>query len=437
MVLVSTHFLHANGSHTSLENALGDRKVSKLSEGNPGATGVEIDRTVRRNAIILTAATAFGGSLMPIAIVFAGLVGSYLLAEDKSLATIPATALTLGSALSTIPAATLMARVGRRAGFIVGSVPAMLGGVVTCIAILHGSFLLFAFGCLLTGCTAAFVQQYRFAAVDGGSEVARSRALGLVMGGGVLAAIIGPQTAILTRDLFAPIPFAGAFLAISFLAAGNAAVVSLLRPIGHTQSVAADRRPARALSEIARQPRFLAAVLCGMSSYALMSLVMTAAPLAMVGCGLTQDDAALGIQWHVLAMFAPSFFTGRLIARFGKDRIVIAGLALLSLCALVSITGISLAHFWGALILLGVGWNFGFMGATAMLTETYLPQEKGKVQGLNDFLVFATSAASSFGAGVLFNGPGWGFINAIIFPVAILCLAALAWTALLRSRRMA
>jgi MFS family permease len=157
----------------------------------------------------------------------------------------------------------------------------------------------------------------------------------------------------------------------------------------------------------------------------------------MVGCGLTQDDAALGIQWHVLAMFAPSFFTGRLIARFGKDRIVIAGLALLSLCAVVSITGISLAHFWGALILLGVGWNFGFMGATAMLTETYLPQEKGKVQGLNDFLVFATSAASSFGAGVLFNGPGWGFINAIIFPVAILCLAALAWTALLRSRRMA
>lgn len=412
--------------------------MTDLSKGGAvGAAEGDADRTVRRNAVILTAATAFGGSLMPIAIVFAGLVGSYLLAEDKSLATIPATALTLGSALSTIPAATLMARVGRRAGFIIGSLPAIMGGIVTCFAILQGSFLLFAFGCLLTGCTAAFVQQYRFAAVDGGSEIARSRALGLVMGGGVLAAIIGPQTAILTRDLFAPIPFAGAFLAISFLAAGNAAVVSLLRPVGHAQSVAADLRPARPLREIARQPRFLAAVLCGMSSYALMSLVMTAAPLAMVGCGLTQDDAALGIQWHVLAMFAPSFFTGRLIARFGKDRIVIAGLALLSLCAVVSITGISLAHFWGALILLGVGWNFGFMGATAMLTETYLPQEKGKVQGFNDFLVFATSAASSFGAGVLFNGPGWAFINAIIFPVAILCLATLAWTALLRSKRAA
>jgi MFS family permease len=396
----------------------------------------DVDKIVRRNAIVLTVATAFGGSLMPIAVALAGLAGSYLLASDKSLATVPVTALTVGSALATLPAAALMAKIGRRFGFMAGSLPAMIGGIVTCFAILQNSFVLFTFGCLLVGCSAAFVQQYRFAAVDGGSEVVRGKALGLVMGGGVLAAIVGPQTAIFTRDWFAPIPFAGAFLAIAALSLGNALVTSRLVDLqpakGPVTEVPAE---ARSLREIARQPRFVAAVLCAMSSYALMSLVMTAAPLAMVGCGLTQDDAALGIQWHVLAMFAPSFFTGRLIARFGKDRIVIAGMALLSACAVVSMTGLSLAHFWGALVLLGIGWNFGFMGATAMLTETYLPQEKGKVQGLNDFLVFSTSALSSLAAGLLINGPGWSFINSIVFPVAILCLAALAWTTLIGSRR--
>ena len=396
--------------------------------------GAAADAVVRHNAWVLTSATAFGGAMMPIAVALAGLAGSYLLVENKDLATLPVTALTVGSALATIPAATLMARIGRRLGFMLGSVPAMLGGLVACFAVLWEMYGLFVLGCLLVGNSAAFVQQYRFAAVDGGSEPARDRALGLVMGGGVLAAVVGPQTAILTRDMFAPIPFAGAFLAIAVLAVGNALVVSRFRDLAPARDTELTAAPARPLGEIARQPRFIAAVLCAIGSYALMSLVMTAAPLAMIGCGLSESDAALGIQWHVLAMFAPSFFTGRLIARFGKDAIVIAGLALLSLCAVVSMTGVSLAHFWGGLILLGIGWNFGFLGATAILTETYLPQEKGKVQGLNDFVVFASSALSSFAAGVLINGPGWSFINSIVFPVVILCIAVLAWTALIRSR---
>lgn len=372
---------------------------------------------------------------MPIAITLGGMAGAYLLGPDKTLATVPVTALTVGSALATVPAAVLMARIGRRWGFVIGATPAILGGLLTTLALLHAQFWLFAVGCLLVGISAAFNQQYRFAAVDAGSEAARTRALALVMGGGILSAIIGPQTAIFTRDLFQPIPFAGGFLAISILAVVASLVVSRFRDIAPAPVVhGVEVSRGRPLSEIARQRRFIAAVLCGISSYALMSLVMTAAPLAMVGCGLTEDDAALGIQWHVLAMFAPSFFTGKLIVRFGKDRIVIAGMALLTACALVSIAGITLYHFWGALVLLGLGWNFGFIGATAMLTETYRPEERGKVQGLNDFLVFATAAVSSFLAGSLIGGPGWGFINAIVFPVVVLCLAFLAWTALLRKR---
>jgi MFS family permease len=194
---------------------------------------------------------------------------------------------------------------------------------------------------------------------------------------------------------------------------------------------------ARPLAEIARQPRFLVAVICGIGSYALMSLLMTAAPIAMVSCGLGQENAALGIQWHVLAMFAPSFFTGPLIARFGKEPIIAIGLALLVICAVVALMGIELVHFWGALILLGVGWNFGFIGATSMLTETYRPSEKGKVQGFNDLLVFGSSAIASFSSGRLFATVGWEPINYIVFPVVAICVVALAVGLLKRAAKPA
>ncbi|MBZ9938225.1 MFS transporter [Mesorhizobium sp. BR1-1-16] len=392
----------------------------------------ELDSAVRRNSFVLTAATAFGGSMMPIAVAFGGLAGSYLLGSDKSLATVPVTALTVGSALATIPAAILMARIGRRIGLMLGAVPAIFGGLLAAYAIVAGMFWLLAFACLFIGISAAFNQQYRFAAVDAGGERARTRALALVMGGGVLSAVLGPQAAIATRDLFSPIPFAGAYVAIAVFAFLAVLAVSRFRDLvtPHPRGSTHDR--GRPLTEIARQPRFVAAVLCGVASYAMMTLVMTAAPIAMVGCGLSQSDAALGIQWHVIAMFAPSFFTGRLITRFGKDRIVIAGLGLLSACAIVSIAGLTVWHFWGALVLLGLGWNFGFIGATAMLTETYRPEEKGRVQGLNDFLVFAVSACASLLAGLLIGGPGWGFINGIVFPVVALALGALALAALTR-----
>jgi MFS family permease len=396
---------------------------------------VELDRQVRRNAVVLMAANAVNASILPIAVTLGGLAGFYLLGADKSLATLPITASTVGAALTTIPAAMLMSRIGRRKGFVLGAAPAILGGLLAVFALMQGSFWLFVASLFLVGMSGAFNQQYRFAAIDAGTPAVRTKAMSLVMAGGMFSGIIGPQTVIFTNDWLSPILFAGSFLAAAILGCIGLLIASLLRdvapPPAHTARLlnASGGRP---LAVIARQPRFIAAVLCAISSYALMSLVMTAAPLAMIGCGLTQSDAALGIQWHVLAMYGPSFFTGKLIVRFGKDRIVIAGMALLVACALVGITGITLAHFWITLILLGFGWNFGFIGATTMLAETYRPEERGKVQGLNDFLVLGSAATASLLSGKLIGGPGWAFINMIVFPVVMLSLAALAWSFWLR-----
>lgn len=392
---------------------------------------IELDRQVRRNAVVLMAANAVNASILPIAVTLGGLAGFYLLGADKSLATLPVTASTVGAALTTIPAAMLMSRIGRRKGFVLGAAPAILGGLLAVFALIQGSFWLFVASLFLVGMSGAFNQQYRFAAIDAGTPAVRTRAMSLVMAGGMFSGIIGPQTVIFTNDWLSPIMFAGSFLAAAILGCIGLLIASLLRDVAPPPNHAArllNASGGRSLAIIARQPRFVAAVLCAISSYALMSLVMTAAPLAMIGCGLTQSDAALGIQWHVLAMYGPSFFTGKLIVRFGKDRIVIAGMALLVACAVVGIAGITLAHFWITLILLGFGWNFGFIGATAMLAETYRPEERGKVQGLNDFLVLGSAATASLLSGKLIGGPGWAFINMIVFPVVMLSLTALAWS---------
>ena len=249
--------------------------------------------------------------------------------------------------------------------------------------------------------------------------------------------MIGPQTVIYTRDLFAPIPFAGSFFAMSVLAAIALGILSLLGGEARAAPKAETRAGGRPLSEIVRQPRFIVALVCAMGSYALMSLLMTAAPLAMVGCGLGQDNAALGIQWHVLAMFGPSFVTGSLIARFGKESVIAIGMGLLALCALVALSGIELANFWIALVLLGVGWNFGFIGSTALLTETYRPEEKSKVQGLNDFLVFGSVALASLSSGKLYVAVGWEQLNVFAFPIIAVCVIALAVAVVVRRRRLA
>ena len=308
-----------------------------------------------------------------------------------------------------------MRRVGRRAGFLSGATVAIFGGLIAGYAVLVGSFVLFALGLITAGFSAAFAQQYRFAAADVGSPGFRARAISWVLTGGIAAAVIGPQTAILTRNLFSPIPFAGSFFAIGGLALVAIAILSQLSGDARQPPSRAERTGGRPLIEIARQPRFIVAILCSMGSYALMALLMTAAPLAIVGCGLGQDNAALGIQWHVLAMFGPSYITGHLIARYGKEPVIAIGMGLLALCAGVAMAGVNLANFWVALILLGLGWNFGFIGSTAMLTETYRPEEKNTVQGLNDFLVFGSVALASLSSGRLYVDGGLGTAQSLCF----------------------
>jgi MFS family permease len=232
-----------------------------------------------------------------------------------------------------------------------------------------------------------------------------------------------------TRDAIPAAPFAGSFLGLAALALAALPVLMMLRAPPAPTADAPPPAAGRPLGEIMRQPRFLLAVGAGVVSYGLMSFVMTATPIAMVGCGHTVGEAALGIQWHVLAMFGPSFVTGRLIARFGKERVTAVGLLLIAASGAVALSGLSLAHFWIALILLGVGWNFGFIGATAMVTDCHTAEERTRVQGANDFLVFGTTATASFSAGGLLSTAGWEMINWLVFPAVAVVLVPLLWTA--------
>ncbi|MFD0915605.1 MFS transporter [Pseudahrensia aquimaris] len=390
--------------------------------------GADPNASAKRNALLLAAAQAFGGSAAPIAIAFGGLAGIYLLGEDKSLATAPVTGYNIGVALSALPAAMLMAGIGRRKGFIAGMGVGMIGTLLASWSILQGNFWLFCFSLALMGCGGAFTQQFRFAAADQGTAEFKPKAISWVLAGGVFAAVIGPQTAIYFREFFAPVEFAGAYFAAAFLLFIAIIILSQLRfdkPLSRAERKAADS--GRPLSEIMAQPRFIVAVICAVGAYALMSFVMTGAPLAMVACGFSADTATNGIMLHVIAMFGPSFFTGNLIARYGKERIVAIGMAILAVCAVVALMGITLANFWIALVLLGLGWNFGFIGATAMLTDTYRPEEKAKAQGANDFILFSTVAFASLMSGKTLNAYGWEAINWIVFPVVTLCLLSLLW----------
>lgn len=391
----------------------------------------DANASAKRNAFILACAQALCGSAAPISIALGGLAGMYLLADDKSLATAPVTGYNLGVALAAIPAAMLMARIGRRLGFISGAVIGIIGSLISAYALVQASFLLFCFGMAMSGVGGSFTQQYRFAAADQGTADFKPKAISWVLAGGIFAAVIGPQTAIYFRDLFSPVEFAGAYFAGSFLLFGGIIALSFLRfdapPTKAERNAAHTGRP---LVQIITQPRFMVSVICAVGSYALMAYVMTGAPLAMQLCGFDPDQSTIGIQWHVMAMFGPSFFTGHLIAKFGKERIVAVGMVILAVCAVVGLAGITLANFYIALVLLGIGWNFGFIGATAMLTDTYRPEEKAKAQGANDFLLFGSVAFASFMSGQTLNAfgaDGWNAINYVVFPVISICLVSLLW----------
>jgi len=389
------------------------------------------DALARRNAIILACAQAMAGGNNTVLLATGAIAGA-MLAPDKMLATVPITVYVIGMWLGTLPVGAIARRYGRRTAFQIGTLCGVATGLICCIGVLYGSFLLFNVGAFFSGLYAAAHQAYRFAAADTASDAFRPKAISWVLIGGVLAAIVGPQVVIATKDLLPPYLFAATYLAQAAIAVVAGLFLTLLKiPMPPKPTAANAGRP---LSEIARQPKFIVAVVCGIASYSMMNMVMTAAPLAMIECNHSVTDAALGLQWHVLGMFVPSFFTGTLIARFGVMKVIAAGFALLLASAAISISGITLWHFWIGLVLLGVGWNFGFIGATTLVTETHRPQERTRVQSFNDFLVFGSMAIGSFGSGKLLAVYGWATVNEVVFPVVLTAAVLLGWLAL-RQRR--
>lgn len=398
---------------------------------------MHLSSTSQHNARVLTTAQALGGASPAIIVSLGGLVGQQL-ASNPALATLPVSIFNLGLAIGTLPAAWVMRRHGRRLGYLFGAGLGLVAGLVAAFGIYQQLFVIFCLGTMIAGFYASYVQSYRFAVADGAPDDIKPRLISWVMVGGLFAAVIGPQTVIWTRDLVPWAPFAGSFVAQAILAALAIPVIWRLRSVSAQKqppqasaiSATANNQsgePSRSLKEIASQPRFILAVTAGVVSYALMSFVMTAAPVAMVGCGHTVGEAALGIQWHVLAMFAPSFFTGRLIQRFGVKTITALGLIILAASGAVGLAGLGLEHFWIALVLLGVGWNFGFIGATTMVTSCHRPNEKNRVQAMNDFLVFGSVAISSFASGKLLSVAGWEIINWMIFPCVAVVLLMMVW----------
>jgi MFS family permease len=391
-------------------------------------TGTD-DTLARRNALVLAVAQALAGGNNTVIVATSAIIGA-VLAPDKGLATLPITGMVFGMWLGTLPIGYLARHYGRRNALQVGSAFGILSGLISFAATMIGSFPLLILGTFCGGVYAAAHQSYRFAAADTASEAFRAKAVSWVMAGGVFAAVIGPQLVIFTKDMLSPHLFAASFLGQSACAALAAGVLAFVKiPPLPVKSV----EPVRSLLHITLTPQFIVAVACGVVSYAMMNMVMTSAPLAMIDCGHSVTDSSLGIQWHVLAMYAPSFFTGHLISRFGAERVIAAGLGILVLAAGVGIAGITVANFWTNLILLGLGWNFAFIGATTMVTSCYRPHERNKVQAFNDFLIFGSMAVSSFSSGQLLARFGWITVNEVIFPSVFIAGCLLAWLSL-RSR---
>lgn len=375
----------------------------------------------KRNVFLLTAAQAILGSAGPLSFSVGALAGYQLLGADKSLATAPLTGFNIGVAFGAVAVALASRLLGRKAGFILGALLCSTGGALAAVALFRSDFWLFALGLMLIGLAGGFTQKIRFAAADASPSYYKPKAISFILAGGVVSAIVGPQLAIVGKDVLAPVTFAGTFIALVPLGLLAAGILCFLELPELRQSVSSV--PARPLLEIIATRRFITGMICGIGSYALMTFMMTGAPLAMVvGCGFPSELATLGIQWHVLAMFGPSFFTGMLITRFGAEKVVASGLVILMACAVVAHLGVELWNFWLALILLGAGWNFGFIGATSIVSSSYRPHEADKVQGFHDIVLFGTVALSSFSSGQVFTAWGWSVMNLVIWPVAGLCL---------------
>jgi MFS family permease len=391
------------------------------------------DRRAKRNVAVLVAAQALLGSQITMIFVVGGLAG-LMIAPSPGLATLPLSLIVLGSMTTAPWLSAVMQRFGRKAGFFAGAIGGAFGSVIAAYGLYVDSFGVFLVGSYLTGIYMSAQGFYRFAAADTASEGFRPKAISYVMAGGLISALIGPQLVKVTTDLWV-VPFIGTYVAAFVLNLAGMALFLFLDLPRPPRLAPGAARAVRSRRELLRDPRIAVAIICGMVSYALMNLMMTSTPLAVVGCGFSTSNAADIVSAHVIAMFAPSFVTGHLIARYGAVRIVALGLFLLAGAGAVAMTGVELYQFFGALVLLGIGWNFGFIGATAMLTAAHSAEERGRVQGMNDFLVFGCVTLASLSSGLLMSfgsdvEAGWTAVNLAMAPFLMLAGAALIWLAM-------
>ena len=392
------------------------------------------DRRAKHNVVVLFFAQAVLGSQLPIHIILGGLAG-FMLAENKALATLPISMMVLVSMFTAAPASLFMGRFGRRLGFLAGALAGAVGGLLGALALFLGRFELLLLGGAFTGIYQSTHGFFRFAAADTASEAFKPKAISWVLAGGLLAALIAPELVRATSDYFAPIPFAGAYAAvIGINLLGGLGMLFLDIPTPPRRVAGAPS--GRALAVIFSQPKTLVAVICAMASYALMVLVMTATALAMDGHGFSTAHAADVVRWHLVAMFGPSFFTGSLILRFGHLRVMALGLVLLGIAGVIAVGGVGLENFYIALVALGLGWNFGFIGATSLLGTTHSTDEQAKVQGLNDFLVFGLVTVASFSSGALLHVYGWTTVQFAMVPALALAGAAVLWLAVSTARSL-
>ncbi|EQC1424922.1 MFS transporter [Enterobacter hormaechei] len=372
------------------------------------------------NIIRLSAAQALTGANSVVFYATGAIVGNAI-APDASLSTLPVTMFVLGMAASILPFGALARRRGRKAAFMTGTGAGVITGLTAALAVVIGSFLLFCIAAFVGGAYAAVALSFRFAATDGVSPARRARALSLVMGGGVVAGVIGPGLVSSTMDLWPPHTFAITFIAQGMVAAVSAVILMGVKPVVVVTASSSGGRPLR---EIIRQPGFARTVFSGAVTYMVMNFLMTAAPLSMHMHGISQEASNLGIQWHVIAMYGPGFFTGKLISRFGALRVAAVGLLITASSVVAGLGGTENHHYWLSLILLGIGWNFGFIGASARIIDFHRPEEKTQVQSLNDFVVFGVMIVGSFSSGALLNLYGW---NAVLWgslvPVGLAFLA--------------
>jgi MFS family permease len=393
-----------------------------------------------RNVIVLVLAQAVLGAQMSMIFTVGGLSGQ-MLAPDPCWSTLPLSLIVLGSVLSAQPMSEFMSAYGRRAGFVLAVIAGASGAGIAAYALWIGSFAVFMAGSFLTGIYMSAQGFYRFAATDGMPPEFQPKAISYVMAGGLAAAIIGPQLVKATSQAMV-VPFMATYLAIIGLNLLGPILFAFLRIPAPGRRAKGAAHPGRSRRELLKDPVIAVAMICGMVSYALMNLVMTSTPLAVVGCGFDEGDAANIVSAHVLAMYLPSFVTGHLIARFGREVIVGVGLVILAASGAVALMGVELEQFYLALVLLGVGWNFGFIGSTAMLASSHAPEERGHVQGMNDFVVFGGVFLASLSSGSLMNctasgdpQAGWEAVNLAMLPFLTLAGGALIWL-VMRPREM-